>query len=177
MLHSPKLMGQMRRPSEETPEVPVQQHTGKNNTPAPSQQEAPEMVNPAMQRVTDHAKNILSNPLSVHGGFTMEDAASAWDSYYSARSADELAKKLAPMNLPNETKHQLMVAFQQHREIAKPKTLKDRIDNAVAVIHRVAQLHKTSAPEGGSALDKAERHPVVMGELAKAAMKEREKEK
>jgi hypothetical protein len=136
---------------------------GLPNTPQPEEPDSVDMLD----RVRDHAKNILWNHLSVHGGFTMADAADAWQAYYEASSADDLSKKLAPMNLPTETKHELYLAFQQHREISKPPSnWRDRLDRAVDVVKRVAQLPSEH-------LATSESHPLVTKVMAEAAMKER----
>jgi hypothetical protein len=167
MLHSPE-----RMTNGENPEPSIQQHGA---VVTPQQQEAEETyVDPVMERVKDHALRILSEAIETEG-MSEESAATCWDIFYSARTSAELAAKLQPLDVPNTVKHQLYRAFEQHRELPKTTTLKDRLDRAVAVIHRVAQLHKVPA-HGSSLLDISETHPHVSKALAEAALKESEKE-
>ena len=74
----------------------------------------------------DHAAPILS------GDPTLDDnaRASLWDAFHS-KSPDELVQHLAPLDIPNETKHALYVAKQASMPVASPT---DKVTDAVKKI-------------------------------------------
>jgi hypothetical protein len=167
MLHSPKIMSHMmsRKPDEENTDVgsvPAGATLVDKSRAAAAQDSQPI---DAMHRIRDHAKRILTSHIQSQGGITLSAAADAWDAFHTARNSDDLAHRLQGLDLPNVTKHELYLA---KKETDASPTWRDHIDRAVEVIHRVAALHKSSPGSRGTALDLAEKHPTVLGEVMKA---------
>lgn len=120
----------------------------------------------------DHAKDILWNHMSVHGGITKAAAAYGWDAYFNATSAEDLAKRLQSLPLPDVTKHELYLSFKEHREKPKTSNWRDKLDKVVAAIHTIGSKKLSIAH-----VEKGEQHPHVMRALTDAAMKEHDEDK
>jgi hypothetical protein len=183
MLHSPEKMGQMlsRKPDEENGEPTIQQHGAtvskwlrahgheelaqkveslgeEHSTPAAEPQQEQSYAD-SMARVRDHAKNILWRDMSEQGSITKAAASDAWDAYYNATSLDDLAKRLQSLPLPDVTKHNLYVAFQEHRAQSAPKaSALDRVTESIKKITTLPSDH----------LETAEGHRHVFEAISKA---------
>lgn len=141
MLHSEKIMSGMvaRKPNEESQQ----------------QEAAPVKQQNIDPRVKDAAKEILLHAGMVHE-ITEEQAADAWDAYFSARTSDQFAAKLNAMDIPNALKHELYLAHHEYRHIEP-----SRVDKVVDVINkRLPSIHKSDR-SGKSPATVAEKHPRV----------------
>jgi hypothetical protein len=102
-------------------------------------------------RLIDHAKNILQAV-----AIDSVAASSAWDLFYDAKSAHELATRLQPLALPDDINRQLIEA----KKLSDPgKGPMDR------VFDRMMNLSPAT-------LDLAERHPTILRILTDAATRE-----
>lgn len=101
---------------------------------------------------TDPAKSILA------GDPALDDAARAdlWDTFHDSKDPAELAQKLQPLVVPDDTKRQLYLAKQQLGAVAPP------VSKATAAINGLAQIDPR-------VLDLAESHPNVLKILTAAA--------
>jgi hypothetical protein len=163
MLHSTKIMQSMlaRRPSEEDADTkPVAQ-----SAPQSQQEAAPVQPRP-LERYQDPAEPILR----AHG-VDESVAAEVWDLFHSVRDSKQLADKLQSVDIPNATKHELVV--EKQKDDPAPGWL-DRLDRTVEAIKRVAKLHSIPARDGKSVAEFAERHPNVMKALVDAELKDKE---
>lgn len=102
----------------------------------------------------DHAAPILSAEPSIND----DQRAELWDAFYS-KNADELAQHLAPLAIPDDTKHKLFQAKQLSMPAPAP------LDKAAAAIKAVANIDP-------KVLDIAETHPNVLKVLSTAATTE-----
>lgn len=98
----------------------------------------------------DHAAPILQGDSALSD----EHRAALWDIFHNTKSSDELAQKLAPIPVSNDTKHQL---FQAKQTIAAPASPAKPED----VIANMANMDP-------AALDIAESHPTVLKTLVAA---------
>lgn len=112
-----------------------------------------------------------AEPLLRAHGIDDDTAATVWDIFHSARDSKVLIEKLQPLDIPNATKHELVVAKQKGDPAPDWLT---RLDKAVEAVNKVAQLHATPARDGKSVLQLGEKHPNVMKALANAALKHEE---
>ena len=95
--------------------------------PVPAAQPAP--IHPTQ----DHARRILEGlPDQV---MSMDSKADAWDAYYQSRHSQELAQKLANIDLPVQVKTDLWNAKRQFSDPVP--TPMDRVEQA---LHRMADL-------------------------------------
>jgi hypothetical protein len=101
----------------------------------------------------DAAKPILLAAPTLTNG----DRERLWDIFHESRDHNELAAKLAPVNVPNEVKHQLFMA--KVATMPEP-THQEKI---VGAINRLGTM--ASTPEGKRQLEIAEQHPNILRHL------------
>src|SRR5579864_1554949 len=100
----------------------------------------------------DHAAPILQGEPRI----TDEQRESLWDTFHQSKDPNELAAKLAPLAVPDDTKHRLFQAKQASMPAVEP------VDKITAAINKMVAL----PPE---VLDKAEQHPNVLKAITTAA--------
>jgi hypothetical protein len=169
MWHSPKIMqGMSQQPTPENPRTEPEQQYSEPAGPATE-----------LPPYSDGAKHVLWHVGAREHGVPFSTLADLYDLFYSegVRTAAQLADKLKSIDVPNELKTALYDAFLSHREPKPVMDYRTRLDKAVDVVKRVAQLHSTPAPKhGGSVASVAERHPTITKLMAEAATKESDKE-
>jgi hypothetical protein len=99
----------------------------------------------------DHAAPILQGEPTI----TDQQRSDLWDAFHS-KSPDELVQHLAPLAIPDETKHKLFQAKQASMPVAPP------VDKVTEAVQRVAALDP-------KVLDIAESHPNILKAFTTAA--------
>lgn len=110
-----------------------------------------------------------AEPILRAHGLDAETAADVWDLFHSARDSQQLAEQLQPLDIPNATKHELVVAKQKNDPAP---TWHDKLDRVIDVINK--HLPKLNKPDrtGTSAATAAEAHPNVLASFLAAQKKE-----
>lgn len=98
----------------------------------------------------DHAAPILAGDPVLSD----ENRADLWDIFHQSKNPAELAAQLAPLAIPDDTKHRLYEA-----KISSVPSVVEPLDKASAIITHIAQLPP-------AALDIAETHPNVLKTVA-----------
>ena len=93
----------------------------------------------------DPAHSILSGEPAI----TDDTRGDLWQHFHESASADELAQRIAPLNVPPQLKSKL---YNAKAESLKPQ---EPLDKVVAALSRLKDVDQ-------SALDKAESHPAVL---------------
>jgi hypothetical protein len=122
---------------------------GKTGTQSSQPQEVAPMLEPYM----DHAAPIL-----IAHGIAPDLAAEVWDRYHSARDSKVLIEKLQPLDIPNATKHELVL--EKQKGDPAPDWF-SRLNQAVEAVKRVAALPREQ-------VETSERHPRVFQALLDA---------
>jgi len=118
---------------------------------APLAEAAPVSTIPENSPFHDHAARVLNQ----HGqALDIGTKADLWDLFNETRNHNELAAKLAPLNVPDVVKHHLYLA---KAALAPTPTHADKIVEAVNHLGKLA-----STPEGKEMLATAERHPNLL---------------
>ena len=107
---------------------------------------------PGQTPFVDHAAPILRGDPQLDD----EARASLWDVFHNSKDSNELAKHLAPISAPDDTKQSLFTAKQQSDPVASP------VDKVSSVLLKMKALDP-------QALEVAETHPNVFKTLAAAA--------
>ena len=111
------------------------------------------MGSPIQTPFTDLATPILrADPV-----LSDENRADLFDIFHDSKNPEELAQKLQPLLVPDDTKRKLLAAKQTATPVLDP------LDKTTAAIKRVSELDATT-------LDLAEAHPNVLKALTTAAM-------
>lgn len=106
----------------------------------------------------DAAKPILAGEPTIND----DQRAELWDTFHNTKDATELAAKLAPLAIPDDTKQQLYSAKQ--RMAAPPEP----VDRATKALNSIANLDP-------KVLEMAEKYPTVAKTLISVAEKSAEK--
>jgi hypothetical protein len=106
----------------------------------------------------DPAEPILRSDPSIDD----EGRAALWNIFHASKDHNELAQKLQPLAIPNDTKHRLFVAKQATAPVVEP------VEKVKAAIRQVAQMSPDT-------LEAAEKYPNVTKLLATAAQISTEK--
>jgi hypothetical protein len=105
----------------------------------------------------DAAKPILAGEPTIND----DQRAELWDTFHNTKNATELATKLAPLSIPDDTKQQLYSAKQ--RAVAPPEP----IDRAAKALNSIANIDP-------KVLEMAEKYPTVAKTLITVAEKSAE---
>jgi len=131
--------GIVRAPIQPTEQPPIAQSVVPIAQPAP------------IQPTQDHARRILEG-LPDHV-MSMDSKADAWDAFYQSHHSQELAAKLANIDMPVQVKQDL---YEAKKNFSDP--VPTPMDRAVEAIHRVSNLDP-------NVLEIAESHPHILGVL------------
>jgi hypothetical protein len=114
----------------------------------------------------DHAEPVLRK----HG---VDDdlAAEVWGIFHGSKTSAELSTKLQPLDIPNEVKHDLVLAKQKNDPAPGWES---RLEKVVDAIKRITKMNLTPARDGKSVLKLRESHPNVMRALVDAELKDKE---
>jgi hypothetical protein len=94
------------------------------------------------------AEPILANEPTL----TNEQRADLFDMFHQSATADELAQKIAPLDLPTDLKARLYTA---HKQQSAPTT---PLDKTIAALNRLKEIDAET-------LSKAEAYPQVMKQI------------
>jgi hypothetical protein len=102
----------------------------------------------------DHASPILQGDPSLSD----QQRSDLWDAFHS-KNSDELVQHLAPLVIPDETKHKLFVAKQAAAPVAPP------VDKVTEAVQKMANLDPKT-------MDLVEAHPNLLKAFTTAATTE-----
>lgn len=100
----------------------------------------------------DHAAPVLAGDPAL----TDEHRANLWDAFHTSKDPNELVQKLAPLAIPDDTKHRLFQAKQASMPAVPP------VDKVTAAITRMTSIDPKT-------LELAESHPNVLKVMTAAA--------
>lgn len=100
----------------------------------------------------DHAAPILAGDPALSD----QNRADLWDAFHQSKDPQELVQRLAPLVVPDDTKHRLFQAKQASMPVAPP------VDKVTAAIQKMTTIDPQT-------LELAEAHPNVLKAITSAA--------